>query len=51
MLVIHVHDCRDDSSSQVFSIYISSVPVRPGLTRKRCVGMIIIIAVGDAGDA
>ena len=26
-------------------------PVRPGLTRKRCVGMIIIIATGDAGDA
>ena len=24
---------------------------RPGLTRKRCVVMMIIIAAGDAGDA
>ena len=50
-LVFHPHDPRDDSFSQVFSYIHFNCPVRPGLTRKRRVGVIIIIAAGDAGDA
>ena len=53
MLIIHVHDRRHDSSSQVFfySIYISSVPKDPAWHAKRRVVMVIIIAARDARDA
>ena len=52
MLIIHAQDPRRDSFSQVFSISFYThfkCPVRPGLARKRCVVMLIIIAAGDAG--
>ena len=47
MLIMHPNGPRDgspDSSSQVFSFYISSVPVDPAC--KRCVVTLIIIAAG-----
>ena len=47
----HPHDSRLDLSvSNVFYTHFKCL-VTPGLTRKRCVVMIIIIAAGDAGDA
>ena len=62
MLIIHPHDLRHDSFLQLFSMYISSVPLDPldmQADYRRswrcwgCVVMIIIILTifaGDAGD-
>ena len=49
MLILHPHCLRHDLSfsSVVYTHF--KCPVSPGLTRKRCVGMIVIIAAGDAG--
>ena len=64
MLIIHAQDPRPDSFCQVFfhdrrhdssfsSLFyiLFKCPVRPGLTCKRCVVMVIIIAARGARDA
>ena len=45
----HAHDSRQDLSFSSVSYTHFKCPVRPGLTRERCVVMIIFIAAGDAG--
>ena len=54
VLIIHVHDRRQESSSQVFSVYFSSVRLdmqAMGDLYWRCVVMVTIIAARGARDA
>ena len=47
----HPHDSRHDLSLSSVIYTHFKCPVRPGLTRKRCVVMIVTIGARDAGDA